>query len=264
MDPTVEEFRRDSVLFRTSSAHRYRHTRCMQHRTRTGAGAKTVKTNAKTARAYEFSVQEFLDSTGITKPVMQYRRNETVFTQGDTCDHVWYIQSGGIKLSVLSKTGKEAVVAMLGPGDFFGEGCLAGQELRMGSATAVTPSTVLRINKVLMAQLLHKQHGMSDRFISHILTRNIRIEEDLIDQLFNSSEKRLARTLLLLARYGKQAQPTREVPQISQETLAEMVGTTRSRVNFFLNKFRKLGFIEYKHDLPIRINNSLLSVVLLD
>ena len=173
-------------------------------------------------------------------------RGEAIFTQGDVCEHVWYIQSGGIKLSVLSKTGKEAVVAMLGPGDFFGEGCLAGQAIRMGSATAVTPSAILRIDKAHMAQLLHKQHAMSDRFISHILTRNIRIEEDLIDQLFNSSEKRLARTLLLLARYGKQAKPTRVVPQISQETLAEMVGTTRSRVNFFLNKFRKLGFIEYK------------------
>lgn len=236
----------------------------MSRRPPLGILVKKVKSNATMEKACEFSVQGFLDSTGIAKTVMQYHRGETVFTQGDACDHVWYIQSGGIKLSVLSKTGKEAVVAMLGPGDFFGEGCLAGQELRMGSATAVTPSAVLRIDKALMAQLLHKQHAMSDRFISHILTRNIRIEEDLIDQLFNSSEKRLARTLLLLARYGKQAQPTRELPQISQETLAEMVGTTRSRVNFFLNKFRKLGFIEYEGELPIRINNSLLSVVLHD
>jgi CRP/FNR family cyclic AMP-dependent transcriptional regulator len=238
----------------------------MERNTLSGAVPKAVKAKAKarTARASEFSVQGFLDSTGIAKKLMPYRRGEPVFTQGDVCEHVWYIQSGGIKLSVLSKTGKEAVVAMLGPGDFFGEGCLAGQELRMGSATAVTPSEILRIDKAHMALLLHKQHAMSDRFISHILTRNIRIEEDLIDQLFNSSEKRLARTLLLLARYGKQAKPTREVPQISQETLAEMVGTTRSRVNFFLNKFRKLGFIEYEGDLPIRINNSLLSVVLHD
>jgi CRP/FNR family transcriptional regulator, cyclic AMP receptor protein len=236
----------------------------MSRRPPPGNLVNKVKSNATMVKAGEFSVQGFLDSTGIAKTVMQYHRGETVFTQGDACDHVWYIQSGGIKLSVLSKTGKEAVVAMLGPGDFFGEGCLAGQELRMGSATAVTPSAVLRIDKALMAQLLHKQHAMSDRFISHILTRNIRIEEDLIDQLFNSSEKRLARTLLLLARYGKQAQPTRELPQISQETLAEMVGTTRSRVNFFLNKFRKLGFIEYEGELPIRINNSLLSVVLHD
>jgi CRP-like cAMP-binding protein len=175
-----------------------------------------------------------------------------------------YIQSGGVKLSVLSKAGKEAVVAMLGPGQFFGEGCLAGQTLRMGSATTSSASVIFRISKEQMAQLLHKQHGMSDRFIAHLLTRNIRIEEDLIDQLFNSSEKRLARSLLLLARYGKQVKPTRVVPKISQETLAEMVGTTRSRVNFFLNKFRKMGFIEYDGERLIKINNSLLSVVLHD
>jgi CRP/FNR family transcriptional regulator, cyclic AMP receptor protein len=232
--------------------------------TRPGVAGKSVKAKATTMKASEFTVQGFLDSAGVARKVVPYRRGESIFTQGDACEHVWYIQSGGVKLSVLSKTGKEAVVAMLGPGDFFGEGCLAGQELRMGSATAVTPSAILRIEKGHMAQLLHKQHAMSDRFISHILTRNIRIEEDLIDQLFNSSEKRLARALLLLARYGKQAKPTREVPQISQETLAEMVGTTRSRVNFFLNKFRKLGFIEYDGERPIRINNSLLSVVLHD
>jgi CRP/FNR family cyclic AMP-dependent transcriptional regulator len=236
----------------------------MDRNIRSAAGPKAAKLKAITDKASAFSVQAFLESAGIAKRVLPYRRDEPVFTQGDACEHVWYIQSGGIKLSVLSKTGKEAVVAMLGPGDFFGEGCLAGQEVRMGSATAVTPSAVLRIDKGHMAQLLHKQHAMSDRFISHILTRNIRIEEDLIDQLFNSSEKRLARTLLLLARYGKQAKPTRVVPQISQETLAEMVGTTRSRVNFFLNKFRKLGFIEYEGERPIRINNSLLSVVLHD
>ena len=223
-----------------------------------------TKTNGRTMKASAFSLPAFLKSAGIAKKVLPYQRGESVFTQGDACEHVWYIQSGGIKLSALSKTGKEAVVAMLGPGDFFGEGCLAGQERRMGSATAITPSAILRIDKGHMAQLLHKQHAMSDRFISHILTRNIRIEEDLIDQLFNSSEKRLARTLLLLARYGKQAKPTRVVPQISQETLAEMIGTTRSRVNFFLNKFRKLGFIEYEGELPIKINNSLLSVVLHD
>jgi CRP-like cAMP-binding protein len=175
-----------------------------------------------------------------------------------------YIQTGGVKLSVLSKTGREAVVAMLGPGDFFGEGCLAGQPIRMGSATAITPTTIRRVGKAKMIGLLHRQHAMSDRFITHMLARNIRIEEDLIDQLFNSSEKRLARTLLLLARYGKQDKPARAVPRISQETLADMVGTTRSRVNFFLNKFKKLGFIEYDGDLPLKINSSLLSVVLHD
>jgi CRP/FNR family transcriptional regulator, cyclic AMP receptor protein len=236
----------------------------MERNIRSGAAIKPAKLKTSVQKASVFNLQGFLESAGIAKKVLAYRRGEAIFTQGDACEHVWYIQSGGIKLSVLSKTGKEAVVAMLGPGDFFGEGCLAGQEVRMGSASAVTASAILRIDKGHMAQLLHKQHAMSDRFISHILTRNIRIEEDLIDQLFNSSEKRLARTLLLLARYGKQAKPTRVVPQISQETLAEMIGTTRSRVNFFLNKFRKLGFIEYEGERPIRINNSLLSVVLLD
>jgi len=216
------------------------------------------------AKVPAFNAQAFLDSAGVAKTVVQYGRGEAIFAQGDTCEHVMYIKAGGVKLSVLSKTGREAVVAMLGPGDFFGEGCLAGQQLRMGSATAITPSAILLVRKGKMVQLLHRQHAMSDRFISHMLARNIRIEEDLIDQLFNSSEKRLARTLLLLARYGKQSKPVRVVSKISQETLAEMVGTTRSRVNFFLNKFKKLGFIEYEGELPLTINSSLLSVVLHD
>ena len=220
--------------------------------------------NGAAKPASAFNAQAFLDSAKVAKTVVQYGRGDVIFTQGDECDHVMYIQTGGVKLSVLSKTGKEAVVAMLGPGDFFGEGCLAGQTFRMGSATAITPSTILLVGKEKMVRLLHKQHAMSDRFIAHMLARNIRIEEDLIDQLFNSSEKRLARTLLLLARYGKRDKPVRLVPQISQETLAEMVGTTRSRVNFFLNKFKKLGFIEYNNDLPLKINSSLLSVVLHD
>ena len=211
-----------------------------------------------------FNAQAFLDSDGLSRQIVEYGRGEAIFTQGDPCDHVLYIQTGGVKLSVLSKTGREAVVAMLGPGDFFGEGGLAGQAFRMGSASAITPSTILLIEKDKMVKLLRKQHGMSDRFIAHMLARNIPIEEDLIDQLFNSSEKRLARTLLLLARYGSQDKPSRVVPRISQETLAEMVGTTRSRVNFFLNKFKKLGFIEYKGELPLKINSSLLSVVLHD
>ena len=215
-------------------------------------------------KASAFSVPVFLESAGVARKVFPYRCGEPVFLQGDVCEHVWYIQSGGIKLSVLSKTGTEAVVTMLGPGDFFGEGCLTGQKVRTGSATAIAPSAILRIDKAHMAHVLHEQHAMSDRFLSHILTRNIRIEEDLFDQLFTSSEKLLASTLLLLARYGTQARPTRAVPQISQESLAQMIGTTRSRVNFFLNKFRKLGFIEYEGELPIRINNSLLSVVLHD
>src|SRR5437870_4746523 len=211
-----------------------------------------------------FDAQAFLDSAGVARKIVEYRRSETIFTQGDPCDSVLYIQKGGVKLSVLSKSGREAVVAMLGPGDFFGEACLAGQSVRMGSATATNPSAILRVTKDKMVRLLHQQRGLSDRFISHMLSRNIRIEEDLIDQLFNSSEKRLARTLLLLARYGKQDKPARVVPKISQETLAEMVGTTRSRVNFFLNKFKRLGFIEYNGEIPLKINSSLLSVVLHD
>jgi CRP/FNR family transcriptional regulator, cyclic AMP receptor protein len=209
-----------------------------------------------------FNAQAYLDSAGISKTVVEYGRNEAIFSQGDASDHVLYIRSGGVKLSVLSKSGREAVVAMLGPGDFFGEGCLAGQPIRMGSASAITPSLILRLAKDKMVRLLHKQSAMSDRFITHMLARNIRIEEDLIDQLFNSSEKRLARTLLLLARYGKHDKPVRAIPPVSQETLAEMVGTTRSRVNFFMKKFQRLGFIDYKHGL--KVNNSLLTVVLHD
>jgi CRP/FNR family cyclic AMP-dependent transcriptional regulator len=209
-----------------------------------------------------FDAQLFLDSAGLKKRIVEYRRAEVIFTQGDPCEHVFYVQKGSIKLSVLSKAGREAVVAMLGPGDFFGEGCLAGQPVRMGSATTTSDSTVLLIDKDQMVRLLHKQHALSDRFIAHMLARNIRIEEDLIDQLFNSSEKRLARTLLLLARYGKHDKPVRAVPPISQETLAEMVGTTRSRINFFMKKFQRLGFIDYKDGL--KVNNSLLTVVLHD
>jgi CRP/FNR family cyclic AMP-dependent transcriptional regulator len=213
-----------------------------------------------------FNAQAFLDSAGLSKTIVEYHRNEVVFTQGDASDSVMYIQKGGVKLSVLSKTGKEAVVAMLGPSDFFGEGCLAGQTIRIGTATAITPTTVLEIARNQMVKVLHEQHALSDRFITHMLSRNVRIEQDLIDQLFNSSEKRLARALLLLARYGKQDKPRQVVAKISQETLSEMVGTTRSRVNFFMNKFKKLGFIEYNGDLDagIQINSSLLSVVLHD
>lgn len=214
--------------------------------------------------AAPFDARDYLESEGLARPPVKFARNASVFRQGDAADHVMYIQSGGVKLSVVSKAGREAVVAMLGPGDFFGEGCLAGQALRMGSATAMAPSAILLVPKQAMVGLLHKKHDMSDRFIAHMLARNIRIEEDLIDQLFNSSEKRLARALLLLARYGQQDTPARVVPRLSQETLAEMIGTTRSRVNFFLNKFKKLGFIEYDGDRPLTINQSLLSVVLHD
>jgi CRP/FNR family transcriptional regulator, cyclic AMP receptor protein len=207
-----------------------------------------------------FNAQAFLDSSGIRKTVAEYGRGETIFTQGDACAHVLYIRSGGVKLSVLSKTGREAVVAMLGPGDFFGEGCLAGQRFRMGNATAITPSAILRVGKEKMVRVLHKQHAMSDRFITHMLARNARIEEDLIDQLFNSSEKRLARVLLLLAHFGKDARPESVIPRVSQETLAAMVGTTRSRVSYFMTRFRKMGFIQYNGGLMV--NRALLTVVL--
>src|SRR6476661_7327970 len=216
----------------------------------------------KSKRTGLFNAQAFLDSAGVSRKIVEYRRGEVIFTQGDPCAHVLYIQKGGVKLSVLSKPGREAVVAMLGPGDFFGEGCLAGQPVRMGSATATMDSTILLVDKDEMVRLLHEQHALSDRFIAYMLARNIQVEADLVDQLFNSSEKRLARTLLLLARYGKHDQAVRAVPVISQETLAEMVGTTRSRVNFFMKKFQRLGFIDYSKGL--RVNNSLLTVVLHD
>ena len=209
-----------------------------------------------------FDVDAFLASAGLSRRVTQLAARTVVFAQGAAANAVFYLQDGAVKLSVLSPGGREAVVAVLGPGEFFGEGCLAGQTRRMGSATAMVASIVLRIPKVEMMRTLHEQHELSDRFITHMLTRNIRIEEDLVDQLFNSSEKRLARTLLLLARYGKHDTVQRTVPKVSQEMLAEMVGTTRSRVNFFMNKFRKLGFIEYNGG--VKINNSLLSVVLHD
>ena len=222
-----------------------------------------VKSNAP-KKTGGFNAQTFLESAGIKRKIVTYRRGEMIFAQGDPSDNVMYIQSGGVKLSVLSKAGRQAVVAMLGAGEFFGEGCLAGQPVRMGSATATIDSTILLVEKDQMVRLLHDQHELSDRFITHMLTRNIRIEQDLVDQLFNSSEKRLARTLLLLARYGKHDKPVRAVPPISQETLAEMIGTTRSRVNFFLNKFKKLGFIEYSDTTPLKVNSSLLTVVLHD
>ena len=216
----------------------------------------------KSKKSVTFDVQAFLDSAGIAKKIVNFRRGETIFTQGDPCEHVLYIQKGNVKLSVLSKAGREAVVAMLGADEFFGEGCLAGQPVRMGTAKATADSSILLIDKERMVRLLHEQHALSDRFIAHMLARNIRVEEDLIDQLFNSSEKRLARTLLLLARYGKHDKPVRLVPAISQETLAEMVGTTRSRVNFFMKKFQRLGFIDYTNGL--KVNSSLLTVILPD
>jgi CRP-like cAMP-binding protein len=213
-------------------------------------------------KAPAFDAQAFLDSAGVARKVREFKKKEAIFSQGDAAKNVLYIQKGAVRLSVVNETGKEAVVAVLGPGDFFGEGCLAGQPIRIGSATAITVTTALVIEKKEMIRVLHAEHAFSDRFIAYMLSRNIRVEEDLVDQLFNSSEKRLARTLLLLARYGKEDKPQKMVPKISQEMLAEMVGTTRSRVNFFMNKFRKLGFIKYNGGL--HIDTSLLSVVLHD
>lgn len=210
-----------------------------------------------------FDVRAFLNSTGVAHRILRFGRGAVVFAQGAHANSVFYIQDGGVKLSVLSSAGKEAVVGMLAAGDFFGEGCLADQPVRMGTATAVTATTVLRIQKPEMARTLREQSVFAGRFLTHMLVRNIRIEEDLVDQLFNSSEKRLARTLLLLARYGREGVgPRRVLPKLSQETLAEIVGTTRSRVNFFMNKFRRLGFIEYNGELTI--HTALLSVVLHD
>ena len=193
---------------------------------------------------------------------MEFRSSDVIFGQGDACDSVLYIHRGGVRLSVVSKGGREAIVAMLGPGDFFGEGCLAGVSVHTGSATAITSSTILLVEKDQMVRMLHSQHALSDRFIAHLLARNIRIEADLTDQLSNYSEKRLARTLLLLAGYGKVDAPVTAVPPMSQGTLAEIVGTTRSRVNFFMRKFQRLGFIDYTDGL--KVNRSLLSIVLHD
>jgi CRP/FNR family cyclic AMP-dependent transcriptional regulator len=222
---------------------------------------KAPRSSEKTQlRNPAFDVQLFLDSAGLGRTVRKFRGKETVFAQGSPAKSVLYIQEGGVKLTVVNEIGKEAVVAILGPGDFFGEGCLAGQSICMATATTIAPTCVLVIEKGEMIHALHEEHALSDRFIVYMLGRNIRVEEDLIDQLFNSTEKRLARTLLLLARYGAPGQPQKVLPKVSQEMLAEMIGTTRPRVNFFMNKFRKLGFIEY--DGEIHVNNSLLTVVL--
>jgi CRP/FNR family transcriptional regulator, cyclic AMP receptor protein len=210
----------------------------------------------------EFDARAFLESAGVSKKVRQFNRADIIFSQGTPADAVMYIQEGAVKITAVSEAGKEAIITVLGPGDFFGEGCLAGQPLRMGNATATTSSTVLVIDKTEMQKVLHEQHALSDLFINFVLRRNIRVEEDLVDRLFNSTEKRLARTLLLLARYGKQEQPHNLLPKVSQETLAEMIGTTRTRVNLFMNKFRKLGFIKYNGG--VEVDSSLLSVVLHD
>jgi CRP/FNR family cyclic AMP-dependent transcriptional regulator len=223
-------------------------------------GGNVAKGRPKRPRTV--SAVDGFEWTGVDTQRVEHEPGSLIFAQGDAAASVMYLQAGNVRLSVVSRTGKEAVVAVLEPRTFFGEGCLAGQSKRMATATAMAACTVLTIEKDEMARQLHERPAFSDRFLSHMLTRNIRIEEDLVDQLFNSSEKRLARTLLLLTRYGEQEPTHLELPKLSQELLAEMVGTTRSRVNFFMNKFRKLGFIEYNGGL--KIHSSLLSVVLHD
>ena len=217
-------------------------------------------TKQKALRSDSFDPQVFLDTAGVARKIAEFRKSESIYSQGEAANSVMYVQKGGVRLSVVNGSGKEAVVAMFGPRDFFGEGCMAGQTIRMGTAKAVTPTTLLVIEKDELLRALHAEHGLSDHFIVYMLAHNIRVEEDLIDQLFNSTEKRLARALLLLARYGKNDEPQRILPKVSQETLAEMIGTTRSHVNVFLHKFKKLGFIEYNGGL--RVHSSLLSVVI--
>ena len=214
----------------------------------------------------QFDPDTFLASIGEGRKILIVEKKESIFTQGDEADAVFYIQKGKVRLSVVSKAGKEATIAIVSQGSFFGEGALAGQVLRMGSAAALTDCEVLRVDKKAMMDALHREHAFSDLFVAYLLARNIRYEEDLVDQLFNSSEKRLARVLLLLAHFGKEGTPEIVVPKISQETLAEMVGTTRSRVSFFMNRFRKLGFIHYAggEEGGLQVHSSLLNVVLHD
>ena len=210
----------------------------------------------------KFDPQAFLSTIDFGRSIASFAKKQTIFAQGDLSDAVFYIQEGRVKLTVVATSGKEATIGILTQGDFFGEGCLAGQPLRMCSATAMDDCSVMHIDKKSMMEVIHRERAFSDMFVAYLLTRNIRHEEDLVDQLFNSSEKRLARILLLLAHFGKDGKPEVTIPKISQETLAEMVGTTRSRVNFFMNRFRKLGFVRYNGGLEV--HSSLLSIVLHD
>jgi CRP/FNR family cyclic AMP-dependent transcriptional regulator len=211
----------------------------------------------------EFDPNTFLATIGKGRKIVPFEKKQTVFAQGDAADAVFYVQSGKVKLTVVSNNGKEATIGILGERDFFGEGCLAGQPLRMAAATAMTDCELLRIERKVMMDVLHGEHALSDMFVTYLLTRNVRYEEDLVDQLFNSSEKRLARILLLLAHFGKQGVAEAVIPKMSQESLAEMIGTTRSRVSFFMNRFRKLGFVDYG-DGGLQVHSSLLNIVLHD
>jgi CRP/FNR family cyclic AMP-dependent transcriptional regulator len=216
----------------------------------------------RTRKLSSFDLGSYLGSSGPDRAILEFPKGKSIFSQDNPAEAVYYIRQGTVKLTTVSKNGKEAVIALLNAGDFFGEGCLTGQTKRMTTATAIHPTSVLMIQKREMVRMLHEEHGFSDRFISHMLKRNVRIEEDLVDQLFNSTEKRLARALLLLASYGKEGRPEKIIPKISQETLAGIVGTNRGRVNIFMNKFRRLGFIKYNGGLYV--NSSLLNVVLHD
>jgi CRP/FNR family cyclic AMP-dependent transcriptional regulator len=215
-------------------------------------------------RRVEFDPKKFLATIGVGRRVVSFPKKQTIFAQGDAADAIFYIQQGKVSLTVVSKVGKEATLGILGERDFFGEGSLAGQLLRMGSATALTDCELLRIDKKAMMAALHREQSFSDLFVAYLLARNIRYEEDLVDQLFNSSEKRLARILLLLAHFGKEGVPQVVIPKISQETLAEMIGTTRSRVSFFMNRFRTLGFVDYDGGSGLQVHSSLLNIVLHD
>ena len=219
---------------------------------------------AASKKIIPFDPKTFLSTINGGRKIATFSKKQTIFAQGDSSDAVFYIQTGKVKLNVLSKTGKEATIGILNEGEFFGEGCLKGQLLRMCSATAMTDCSVMRIEKKSMMEVLHREHAFSDMFVAYLLARNIRYEEDLVDQLFNSSEKRLARILLLLAHFGKEGVPETLIANISQETLAEMIGTTRSRVSFFMNRFRKLGFIDYRGGKDLQVHGSLLNVVLHD
>ena len=215
-------------------------------------------------RLTKFDTKTFLSTIDGGRKIAAFPQKQTIFAQGDSSDAVFYLQKGKVRLTVVSQTGKEATIGILNEGGFFGEGCLLGQRLRMCSATAMTDCSVMRIDKKSMMEVIHREHSFSDMFVAYLLARNIRYEEDLVDQLFNSSEKRLARVLLLLAHFGKEGKADVAIPQISQEMLAEMVGTTRSRVSFFMNRFRKLGFIDYHAGDALQVHSSLLNVVLHD
>jgi CRP-like cAMP-binding protein len=225
-----------------------------------------MRAAAATKNNGEFNPDTFLATIGEGRKMLAVPKKQTIYTQGAEANAVFYIQKGKVKLTVVSKTGREATIGILSRGNFFGEGALAGQVLRMGSAAAMTDCELLQVDKMAMMEALHREHAFSDLFVAYLLARNIRYEEDLVDQLFNSSEKRLARVLLLLAHFGKEGVPEVVVPKISQETLANMVGTTRSRVSFFMNRFRKLGFIQYSGGLEggLQVHSSLLNVVLHD